>query len=1594
MGRASSDIGFLTGADSTAGRAHARRTPSCARASTPRDRDRPRGTRAMPAVKVFNIFGAQKPHDKQPNSHSSSPMQKFYRTFSVPPQTSNEKNTKVTAIAACLEKRISEPKLNNDNVQKFSKNNSGVVNGKSDNSKHVYENVNIVSENKCVQRDLLLDESKGYSSIYENIVIVGKPDPNKEVIGESKLNKALQSFDKILTEFSESASLSTEFVGTRSNFIVPKLQKSKTCSIIESRCILKKTNSDPQSDNKTRSKVVRNNSIDKTTSLWNLADMKGKELTSPLMPLAPTTIDKVNPDKYATYKISSKNPSRLNCIKNEDIKKLDVKTRILKKTLSNPPSTPVPVISKPKPLTKKTEKKTSELKKMKPKSCTDNGSSNIKMTIESKDNPKSQMQKAKSVWELGNEIIISPNLERTKSSTSIAGSPSKIPVIRSQMSHNKFSSTRALFSPTPVDLNNVDQARECAQKKKLIAPRKSTEKLDINKQVRQKSQLCLKTEIKRQSDKTKNYAPDIKKTITSPKPSLRDYTEEINAVRAKIQQRKINKRDIVIASTDSKRNENDAEEIDSILTPVKSIVKKLELKTALESKADAAHFLSCKVIPPVHKELCVANTTFHNHLSTLVGRQVKYVESRDDSKTCSQVKKLELHKQSDEKIISDTNSDCSDDSGHVSNDAANDNDPAFDNVHDLSPVHNSTDVVDCKFNAPKQFGISLPENAKAVRNARNIEVDSGTRATDAPKVDEQIMFRGGVVGGLDARRDAALARVLVRLQARARGLLARRRAQRLRTQHTAARCVQRNVRAFLAVRDWPWWRLLVRVTPLLAVHRTEHRLKQAQEELETLRTKLDKVEGERTYYKNETEKLETKLSEVGGELTEERAAAGLATERADAEAAERLRVERDNRELIANNQRLQQASERLELELLHWRSTESGGAEPSDSEGSEADASASGEKYKRRYEAAHREVQLLRAQLRRQHEDDLEQLVTVKKQLEKKVQDAYEEVEEQRAVAAQWKRKLQKLTNDMADLRSLLDEQTCRNNLLEKRQRKFDAELHGAQEELKRERTAKERLSRERDQAHADKYALEQSLSEARLELELKEERLNAATRELEERGGGGDEVAALRRTRTDLERRVRDQEEELDDLAGQIQLLESCKVRLEMLLEQQRKEARLEAAARDDELEETRANAAKKLKMLESQLESEHSERSLLLRERHELERRLASLEEAARAENQEQAQLLQRLKRDLKRYRALLRDAQTMLEQKEKEGGAKAQIRQLKNQVEDLELALRAATKAKQTAEAEAAETTAALEEATRAKNEAAERALAATRDAAAARAQLDDAEEEAAELLKKYRASTNALCAAQAECREACARAEAAAEEARQARERLADLAARLASAEAGHTHTHHEAERRLDTRNKELESSLELEATARARLEGQLARLRDAHEQLAAELGAARARDQHAADDARKLARQLRELKEENSNLNAKLSETARAKAAAESAAATAAAEAAAARDEARLAARRAAALQEAIAGDLSSPGDSRDTDSDNDSYSSDESIGTFLANHKLSPSVPSRNSLHLDSQKSQTPEGRQSRSSVSSSSTTAKQPVTPTKESFA
>lgn len=71
----------------------------------------------------------------------------------------------------------------------------------------------------------------------------------------------------------------------------------------------------------------------------------------------------------------------------------------------------------------------------------------------------------------------------------------------------------------------------------------------------------------------------------------------------------------------------------------------------------------------------------------------------------------------------------------------------------------------------------------------------------------------------------------------------------------------------------------------------------------------------------------------------------------------------------------------------------------------------------------------------------------------------------------------------------------------------------------------------------------------------------------------------------------------------------------------------------------------------LEAQLESEHEERTLLLREKHELERRLVAAMETDRNEKACDEAVLQRLKRDLKRTKALLRDTLAQLERQKTE-------------------------------------------------------------------------------------------------------------------------------------------------------------------------------------------------------------------------------------------------------------------------------------------------------------------------------------------------------
>uniref|UniRef100_UPI00398EFFA2 myosin-16-like n=1 Tax=Pristiophorus japonicus TaxID=55135 RepID=UPI00398EFFA2 len=97
----------------------------------------------------------------------------------------------------------------------------------------------------------------------------------------------------------------------------------------------------------------------------------------------------------------------------------------------------------------------------------------------------------------------------------------------------------------------------------------------------------------------------------------------------------------------------------------------------------------------------------------------------------------------------------------------------------------------------------------------------------------KVFFRAGVLAKLEDFRDERLAKIMSMIQARARGMLMRVEFKKMLDRRMALIVIQRNIRKFLQLRFWGWWKLYTKVKPLLNVARQEDEMKQKEEELRT-----------------------------------------------------------------------------------------------------------------------------------------------------------------------------------------------------------------------------------------------------------------------------------------------------------------------------------------------------------------------------------------------------------------------------------------------------------------------------------------------------------------------------------------------------------------------------------------------------------------------------------------------------------------------------------------------------------------------------------------------------------------------------------------
>jgi len=104
----------------------------------------------------------------------------------------------------------------------------------------------------------------------------------------------------------------------------------------------------------------------------------------------------------------------------------------------------------------------------------------------------------------------------------------------------------------------------------------------------------------------------------------------------------------------------------------------------------------------------------------------------------------------------------------------------------------------------------------------------------------KVFFRAGVLGELEEIRDDRLGRIISMIQAFMRGRISRLQFKRLQEQRVSLIVVQRNLRKYLRLRNWPWYKLWMKVKPLLNVTRVEDEILKLEERATKAVEDLDK----------------------------------------------------------------------------------------------------------------------------------------------------------------------------------------------------------------------------------------------------------------------------------------------------------------------------------------------------------------------------------------------------------------------------------------------------------------------------------------------------------------------------------------------------------------------------------------------------------------------------------------------------------------------------------------------------------------------------------------------------------------------------------
>lgn len=162
----------------------------------------------------------------------------------------------------------------------------------------------------------------------------------------------------------------------------------------------------------------------------------------------------------------------------------------------------------------------------------------------------------------------------------------------------------------------------------------------------------------------------------------------------------------------------------------------------------------------------------------------------------------------------------------------------------------------------------------------------------------KIFFRAGQLGVLEEMREERLSKIITWLQSWIRWYFVKKDFKRLQDQRMALLVIQRNLRKFLTLRNWLWWKLYSKVKPMLSMAKVEDEMKELEEKLKKTSEELEKESKLRKDLEDKNVKLLQEKNELFLQLESERGGAGdleekmqrLISQKSDLESQMQVRI--------------------------------------------------------------------------------------------------------------------------------------------------------------------------------------------------------------------------------------------------------------------------------------------------------------------------------------------------------------------------------------------------------------------------------------------------------------------------------------------------------------------------------------------------------------------------------------------------------------------------------------------------------------------------------------------------------------------------------